>query len=125
MSCKVKINKIKRKITVKCSMSLMFEDYIERYASLGEVSKRRENGKCVYEFNLAREREILKYLDTCFDNVIVEETGFNGNTGLFEVLDKSDINKIHRLLAQKYHPDKETGSTEMMAFINNFFDKLK
>lgn len=124
MSCKVKINKIKRTVAVKCSMSLMFEDYIERYAS-GEVSKRRENGKYIYEFNLARKKEILKYLDACFNSVVVEETGFNGNTNLLEVLDKSDINKIHRLLAQKYHPDKETGSTEMMAFINNFFDKLK
>lgn len=125
MNCKVKINKIKRTVTVKCSMSLMFEDYIERYASLGEVSKRRESGKYVYEFSLAREKEILKYLETCFDSVIVEESGFNNNTGLFEVLDKSDISKIHRMLAQKYHPDKEGGSTEIMAFINNFFDKLK
>jgi hypothetical protein len=44
---------------------------------------------------------------------------------LLSLLDKDDIQAIYRLLAKKYHPDKQGGDGDKMARINRIFTQLK
>ena len=44
---------------------------------------------------------------------------------LLSLLDKDDIKAIYRVLANKYHPDKQGGDGDKMARINQIFGQIK
>jgi hypothetical protein len=118
-SCTIRINRIKKNISVEAEMSFTFDEFAKEVAAM---RKKIKTNLWFYGFALAFENSILDYAYAAFTDVEVEEKHFDEKAELFDILDNDDKTAIYRLLAKKYHPDAG-GNDEMMAFINRKFGK--
>lgn len=85
----------------------------------------------IWEFSIETIEVVVEILSNNFENLIdltqaapPALTSSNGTDPLLSLLDADDINKIHKMLSRKYHPDVG-GDGEKMARINQIFSKVK
>jgi hypothetical protein len=89
------------------------------------------NDSKIWEFSVEVIDDLLYILQKHFENVVdlTRETpimvGSQTKDSLLSILDKDDIKAIYRLLAVKYHPDKQGGDGGKMAAINQIFGSRK
>ena len=85
----------------------------------------------LWEFSVETIEVVVEILTKFFDEVVnlTESLPLNQvvtrGDPLLSMLDKDDIKAIHRMLANKYHPDKQGGDAGKMARINQIFNQVK
>ncbi len=84
----------------------------------------------IWEFSVETIQLIVDILSKHFEEVLdlTQATapapmGPISSDPLLSLLDEEDIGRIYKLLAIKYHPDKQGGNSDKMARINNIFSK--
>ena len=85
----------------------------------------------LWEFSIETIDVVVEILTRNFDEVIdltqattPSQVVVSGDPFL-SLLDKDDIKAIYRVLANKYHPDKQGGDGGKMAKINQIFSQIK
>lgn len=85
----------------------------------------------LWEFSVETIDLVVDILTRNFDDVIDLTQAASTSTvvvsgdPLLSLLDKEDIKAIYRVLANKYHPDKQGGNGDKMAKINQIFGQIK
>jgi hypothetical protein len=85
----------------------------------------------LWEFSIETIDVVVEILTRNFDEVFdltqattPSQVVVSGDPFL-SLLDKDDIQAVYRLLAKKYHPDKQGGDAGKMARINQIFGQIK
>jgi len=55
----------------------------------------------------------------------IQQKLYDPYSEMLKLADNKDIKEIYKLLSLKLHPDKQNGSNEKMAKLNEAFDKIK